>query len=388
MNNCLNFFVTILFMIFSMSVFADHDQYAIYIDAGSTGSRLHVFQYDESSAVPIIKDIFSENVKPGLSSFLDHPDMAGVSLKKILDDASDMLQKKGVDLHTVPISVFATAGMRLLPEDKQKVIYENISHYLKHYYGFAVGDIQTISGKMEAIYGWLDVNYLLENFQRHQSTVGSIDMGGMSTQIAFATNAQIVFDDQIVMDINGQHYTVVSQSFLGMGQDKMRGTMTADRYASYCYPKQYAFKQTEIGNFNMESCSVIYTNIIQKQLADKIIPSMQGRSFVAYSGIYFTQNFFNTDKTPDQIVFERRIQSVCNKTWSELQKEYPQIAEKYLSTYCADGIYHDQLIYNAYHIQGSQLTVANQLNQKEIDWTLGALFYHLLNHEKARDIQI
>jgi len=357
---------------------AKNNNYIIYIDAGSTGSRLHIFQYEKSLSVPTIKDVFSVNIKPGLSEYADHPESSGHSLKKLFDDAAKFLLDQGADLRAVPVNLFATAGMRLLTEDKQQAIYLDVSNFIRNNYEFTIRDIKTISGKMEGFYGWLDINYLLENLQNHRATVGSIDMGGASTQIAFATKDTSKPDDEVSLNIDNQHYRVFSKSFLGLGQDQARDIMLIDQASSHCFPKNYVVNNVNIGNFNMLSCGSIYDKILKNQKASELLIPTQGESFVAYSGIYFSYNFFNVDKTPDQTSLETQIQNVCTQTWEQLQNDYPKVPEKYLSTYCANGVYHSKLIYDTYKIQGHQLTVANQINQKDIDWTLGAALYDLI----------
>src|SRR3990167_775198 len=179
-------FVFMLISAISGLAFAESSHYAIIVDAGSSGSRLHIFEYNNTAKrVPVIKDIFSEATKPGLSSFAEHPEDASSSLKKLLDDATQALQQQQINPHAVTINILATAGMRLLPEDKQTAIYTNVINYLKNNYAFIIGEVTTINGKTEGLYGWLDINYLLGNFAPHQATMGSLDMGGASTQIAF-----------------------------------------------------------------------------------------------------------------------------------------------------------------------------------------------------------
>lgn len=368
--------LSVLFTPFS--AFAANN-YMILVDAGSTSSKLHVFQYEPGS-MPVINDVFAETAKPGLSSFADHPESAGASLKKPLDDAGQFLQKQGVDLKTVPVNVFATAGMRLLPDDKQQAIYNNVTSYLKTNYQYAAGEVKTIPGKMEGLYGWLDVNYLANHFQNHETTTGSIDMGGASTQIAFATHDHSKPDDEETFIINHQRYTVFSKSFLGLGQDQARDAMTKDTRASACYPLDYQFS-SGVGKFDFSTCHGPYNDIIQQQsVAEQILPT-KGQSFIAYSGVYYTYQFFNVDKTPDQSILDSHIQSVCNEPWSQLQKDYPTVDAKYLSAYCANGVYQDQLLYSTYQLQGQQLTVVSQINQKDIDWTLGAILYSLVKHK-------
>ncbi len=365
----------------SLSVYAATNHYTIFVDAGSTSSKLHIFSYDDSAALPNVSDVFSESVKPGISSFVDHPELVGPSLKKLLDDAAQYIQKNGADIHTVPVNVYATAGMRLVEQkDKQQAvaIYDNISQYLKTNYTFASIDAKTIPGQMEGLYGWLDVNYLAGHFQHHEPTVGSIDMGGASTQIAYDVSGQYsnAGDSTIPMTINNQKYTVFSQSFLGLGQDQAIGSMIVDVAANACYPKDYEFKSGGMGDFNFAGCQNIYTNIIQKHhVAEQILP-IKGQSFIVYSGIFYTLHFFNVDQTPDQAVVESTIKTVCAESWGQLQKEHP--TDKYLTNYCANGVYENQLLYSTYGLQGDLLTVESQINGKDIDWTLGAAVYSLL----------
>ena len=50
---------------------------------------------------------------------------------------------------------------------------------------------QVIDGRMEGVYGWIAVNYMLGRFDHafvepnRQTTVGALDMGGASTQITY-----------------------------------------------------------------------------------------------------------------------------------------------------------------------------------------------------------
>ncbi|MEW5317300.1 MAG: hypothetical protein WDW38_008611 [Sanguina aurantia] len=61
-----------------------HDpRYAIYIDAGSSGTRLHVFQYQHAAWPAYIQLQLPEPtlaVEPGLSSYASNPTEAGNSL--------------------------------------------------------------------------------------------------------------------------------------------------------------------------------------------------------------------------------------------------------------------------------------------------------------------
>jgi apyrase len=70
--------------------------YNIQLDAGSTGSRIHVFKFTKAGQeLKLISDTFMQ-LKPGLSSYRDEPDKAAASLKPLLDKALATVPK---DLH-------------------------------------------------------------------------------------------------------------------------------------------------------------------------------------------------------------------------------------------------------------------------------------------------
>jgi apyrase len=359
---------------------ATSSQYALIIDAGSTGSRLHLFEYSKENKIPVIQDVFSENVKPGLSSYEKKPEAAGPSLKKLLDDALLELQKKQIEPSSVTISVLGTAGLRLLPKEKQEAIYQNVSLYLTTHYNFKLKTLETISGKMEGLFGWLDVNYLLNNFEGSEDkTAGSIDVGGASTQIVFSTTDKRKAADELELKIGETHYTLYSKSFLGLGLVEALNYVNTQPLASTCYPAHYPVNNTTQGNFNLTSCGNLYLELINLHEVKQQLPSLAKKNFIAYSGAYYTDNFFGIDKTPSKEQAHNKVQAVCNQTWEQLVETYPQVPEKYLSLYCANGVYLSQLFYETYQLEEQKLTITNQLNQKDLDWTLGALLYQLVS---------
>jgi apyrase len=62
-------------------------RFAVVFDAGSTGSRVHVFKFEvENGSLQLVSDTF-EQLKPGLSAYPDDPEAAAASLKPLLDVA-------------------------------------------------------------------------------------------------------------------------------------------------------------------------------------------------------------------------------------------------------------------------------------------------------------
>ena len=92
----------------------DGRKYAIVFDAGSTGSRVHVFRFDGGGAgeLALVDDTF-EQLKPGLSSFAKTPEDGAASLKPLLETA--MKTVPAAQRGATTVEVRATAGLRMLP---------------------------------------------------------------------------------------------------------------------------------------------------------------------------------------------------------------------------------------------------------------------------------
>jgi|GEM_PF-1029917 hypothetical protein len=378
--------ITALILFFIPAIlFGSEPHYAIVIDAGSTGSRLHLFQYDEVKKIPAITELFSEKITPGLASFASTPEKAGPALAVLLNKANATLATKQINPQDVSLYLFGTAGMRLLAKDspeKAQTIYAAVSEYISKNYTFHVADINTVPEKMEGVYDWLAVNYLMHHFDANSDeTVGIIDMGGASMEIAYSTLDKNRLADEVPIKIGGHVYTVFSQNFLNLGQDQaLKAINRRPETADTCYPTNYKREYDRIGNYNFNVCSSLYRDLLAEQhVAEKILPFAK-QKFIAFSGIYYTEHFFlETESAPNYQMFSERVRSICQMSWEQLKTSYPQSSENYLAAYCAHGAYVTELLYKTYGLNPTQFNIQNKIEQKDIDWALGALLYQLAN---------
>ncbi|MCH88550.1 apyrase 2-like, partial [Trifolium medium] len=98
--------------------------YAVVFDAGSTGSRIHVYHFDQNlNLLHIGKAVeFFNKTTPGLSAYADNPEQAAKSLIPLLEQAESVVPK---DLHRkTPVRLGATAGLRLLNGDASEKILQ------------------------------------------------------------------------------------------------------------------------------------------------------------------------------------------------------------------------------------------------------------------------
>ncbi|KAG5177862.1 nucleoside phosphatase GDA1/CD39, partial [Tribonema minus] len=217
--------------------------HGMIIDAGSGGSRLHVFRWGSrqfDSAPPPISYPFSNNdwcnrLRPGISSYADHPQDVGQSLKPLVDFAKTILKDHEEDWHKYPIYLRATAGMRQLEPTKRVAVLDAIRDYLggpECPFHFEYHYVRVLAGEEEGVYGWAAVNFLRGDLlpssdgagtAASASTVGALDMGGASTQISFFRPDQDIMSNLFKLQIGSQkHWNVYTHSFLGFGEAAMR----------------------------------------------------------------------------------------------------------------------------------------------------------------------
>lgn len=366
------FIVSLLISALSLFVPAyAKSKYEIIIDAGSSGSRLQLFEYDSEKKIPDVQRILSKKKTPGLSSFVNEPKAVTSTLKPLLDEAVHVLNTKSIDPKTVNIQILATAGMRLLTENQQQEIYTQVRDFLKKNYTFPVGEIKTISGQMEGVYGWLSANYLEGTFQKRAQTFGNIDLGGASTQIVFSSQDTNLSNDKVSVLIDQELYSVFSKSFLGLGMDQARNSMLQHPKAIHCYPKDYLMEDGRVGSFNMDECRGVYSDILEKKAVKEQVKISDGTNFFANSAIHYAYDFFN--KAGSFGSFEKKIQEVCSKNWADLEAEHK--GNPFLSKVCSNGAYVYELLYRAYQLREANVRITDKVNGQEIDWSLGALLH-------------
>ncbi|XP_015587664.1 ectonucleoside triphosphate diphosphohydrolase 5 isoform X2 [Cephus cinctus] len=196
--------------------------YAVIIDAGSTGSRVLAFSFHESilDANLILDAELYHQITPGLSSFADEPHKAAESLTVLLDKAKSVIPRS--EWSRTPLSMKATAGLRLLPGHKANDILKECSKLFETS-GFLVSknSVAIMDGTDEGIFSWFTVNFLQDRLRTHGSdAVAALDLGGGSTQVTFAPdNANIKNQEKYIYAINvfNHNMSVYTHSYLGMG---------------------------------------------------------------------------------------------------------------------------------------------------------------------------
>ncbi|KAI9339219.1 nucleoside phosphatase family-domain-containing protein [Zopfochytrium polystomum] len=199
-------------------------QYALMIDAGSTGSRIHVykFHYCTGSSPTLVDEVF-EQIKPGLSAYGDAPEEAAKSLDKLLNTASETVPKNLQ--RCTPVAVKATAGLRLLGTEKSEAILAAVRRRLEEHYPFKVVEdngVSVMDGEDEGVFAWITVNYLLGKIggNERKQTAAIMDLGGGSTQIVFEPLPTTIIasnEHRTELLFGGHTYVLYQHSYLGYG---------------------------------------------------------------------------------------------------------------------------------------------------------------------------
>jgi guanosine-diphosphatase len=137
-------------------------QYALMIDAGSTGSRIHVYKFHNCFEAPTLEHETFEQIKPGLSFYTKSPEEAAESLDVLLDIAVAEIPRELQSC--TPLAVKATAGLRLLGESQSRAILDAVAKRIHRKYPFPLpmkDGVIIMDGKDEGVYAWITTNYLL-----------------------------------------------------------------------------------------------------------------------------------------------------------------------------------------------------------------------------------
>jgi guanosine-diphosphatase len=207
-------------------------QYALTIDAGSTGSRIHVYKFHNCGPSPQLEYETFMSINPGLSAYARNPSGAAASLDPLLEEANRVVPQEMWSC--TPVEVKATAGLRLLGATESEAILEAVRNRLATKFKYVVSDnaVEIMDGKDEGVYAWITANYLLGKIgegARSTDTLAVMDLGGASTQIVFeptfpAKSKQTLAegDHKYLLNFGGKEFTLYQHSYLGYGLMRAR----------------------------------------------------------------------------------------------------------------------------------------------------------------------
>jgi Golgi nucleoside diphosphatase len=213
----------------------------IIIDAGSLGSRLHIYKWEENYnpftiTYPTSDESWTSMVQPGIAMFTKDYDKIIQQLISLIHSAMTTLQHESHLWKTYRIYFKATGGMRQLASSERENIMNVVRRFLENSstnpFYFESEFARIISGEEEAAFSWLAANYLLgaldsniegSGVAKLNISYGVLDLGGASTQISFFVPNQDISESLFRIQLGRQkHWNLYATSFLQFGHVSAR----------------------------------------------------------------------------------------------------------------------------------------------------------------------
>lgn len=393
--NLVRTFLCLTLSLFSLSLWAKP---LIIFDAGSSGTRVYVYEVDKGVAT----QLSSLKLKPGLGSLDPYNTQAlNQYFKTLLDSTVTYISED--TRATTPIYLYATAGIRMLTEPQQDAILGatlgslTTQAQILGYPAPLAENVRTISGTEEGVFVWLSGNYLSGNLEQGhlstKNTLVALEMGGASSEIAYLSGQ--AKDFTLPVEHGRKNYSVYAYGYDGLGADKALASMALSMTPGFdaCFPVGAPYpldNPTLIGTGNLEACvtSIKHEFVDPSEL---LVCHEQTPGHCSGLGVYQPRNYFtnrylltsafyylfNTLGLAEQPVayssFVKEAKGFCSMGWNEVL-EINQPANT-LINYCFNAALTKTLLDSWNVRKNDKLIAAATIDGTALEWPLGAALY-------------
>ncbi|XP_026174132.1 ectonucleoside triphosphate diphosphohydrolase 5 [Mastacembelus armatus] len=389
----------------SLSRPANHSRifYAVMFDAGSTGTRIHIYTFiqSEKEELPVLDNEMFHSIKPGLSAYADTPEMAGHTVKMMLKVAKKTVPR--LEWKRTPVVLRATAGLRLLAAEKAQALLDQVQHVFDESPFFVPDNsVSVMNGSNEGILAWISVNFLTGHLNAQtKKTVGILDLGGGSTQITFLPKLRKTIENVPVadyvarFDICNSTFELYTYSYLGNGLMAARlaslGALGAEGlewrvFKSSCLPKKFRDEWSFGGlTYHVSGDPDGYAGY--KLCYQEVLKVVKGTIHQPYeledSNVFYAFSYYFDRAVDAGLIdgvqggmlevrdFKKRAKEVCNK-----MSKFPPISP----FLCMDMTYITCLLKDGFGFKESTvLRLTKKVNNVEASWALGATLDHFHN---------
>lgn len=379
--------------------------YGIMFDAGSTGTRIHIFKFTHTAkdTPKLVYEIFRA-LKPGLSAYADDPDKCTLGILQLLEVAKKEIPSNLWNV--TPLVLKATAGLRLLPGEKAQNLLNKVKDLFEAS-PFYVGDdcVTIMNGTDEGISAWITVNFLTGSLNNSgKKLVGMLDLGGGSTQITFHPNDEKTLQSSpegyiTSFQMFNTTYRLYSYSYLGLGlmsarlkilggfeglplkegEELVTPCLSPGFQIEWQHAKiTYKLRGQKAGEPLFESCF----NKVEKMLYNKVhkakeIMDLEFYAFSYYYDLAAEADLIDTEKGGSLTVedFEIAAKNVCKRT-EDVVGHNPFL--------CMDLTYIYVLLKELGFQKNKVFQLARKINDVETSWALGATFHYIDSINRLR----
>ncbi|PRP89552.1 ectonucleoside triphosphate diphosphohydrolase 1 [Planoprotostelium fungivorum] len=399
-------------------------EYGIIMDAGSSGTRIYVYQwfkenrptlfvYQEIS--PLNATVSNLKTTPGVSSFYNNPTGLNASLAPLISFAQKNIPP--TSWNSTILFFKATAGMRLLPQYQQDSILNDIRTILNGSgFLFRPEWARVITGDEEGIYGWVAVNYLestLANLTAgsygalgesiyNRPELTTLDLGGASTQVAFIVPNDYTGPDTTKVTFGKSvDFTLYSKSYLGLGVDQVYLSVQnllisranfSTNVNNPCNPSNYseiakingtAYNFT--GTADYAGCREVVSTFLKNFTGGPIgankpaIP--QTLNFVGFSAFYYTFSFYNIsglNNNPTLGHLYNLTGEICPLSFSQVVAAAAATGStaNFANKYCFYGVFSSELLISyGFDNNTAQINAQQSIGGTEVSYAPGAMVY-------------
>ncbi len=367
--------------------------YIVLIDAGSSGTRAYTYEIEaaEDGGIPGLVERSNQKVEPGFSSYKAEPAKAGESLAGLLKAEGSVLETLPDECEAkTPTALMATAGMRLLEAeeggaDAVKAIYQAAGEAISGA-GLDLRFAGTISGQQEGLYAWLTANYALGTLSGDKPTVGTLDLGGASTQIAFMPT-EAGDAPTSTLTLGGKSFNVYAHSYLNYGLQQAI-QYVADRS---CYPKglnkgkgRYASCVKKLKpvvtpkKCETASCGLATPGDTKNKLGVSQPPLPKDMQFYAIENYFYTHRLVKAAGGTPAALAEaaggpKGKTGFCGTKWADITAANEGTPAKYLESACFASAWVSVLL-ETYGFAKDAETIqwTEEIGETKASWALGA----------------
>lgn len=409
-----------------------HFKHVIIIDAGSTGTRCHVFRVAAttsmsstnvkySSVTPkLILPTKSFKTTPGLSARALDPSGIDAALRPLLNFARESVPTE--NWKETQIHLMATAGLRHIEQHLSESIIEACRETLRESPFLFEKDewASVLPGTKEASYGWTAVNYAfnaLSPMKTPKETYGVLELGGASMQVTYAVpqataKNMVQKKHKETVRVGDSVKYLYASSLLGLGHEAARAEYhailrkeyekTGEKPDNPCINRGWTPQTTvqhgealsvgagpskPTGNFtacyemtkkllglaeNARDCPRTPCGMRKEHL-----PPFDGK-FLATENFHYTAEFFKLGKSTTIRDFQHAGEKLCAESWEDVVKErFKKDKKKWeeidLSKYCFSAAFIVAMLKDGMLLtEDLKFTVGNKVGRYKVDWAMGA----------------
>ncbi|XP_053434453.1 LOW QUALITY PROTEIN: ectonucleoside triphosphate diphosphohydrolase 6 [Nycticebus coucang] len=372
--------------------------YGIMFDAGSTGTRVHVFQFAQPPGeTPTLTHETFKALKPGLSAYADDVEKSTQGIQELLDVAKQHIP---FDFwKATPLVLKATAGLRLLPEEKAQKLLQKVKDVFKAS-PFLVGDdcVSIMNGTDEGVSAWITINFLTGSLRGPGgSSVGMLDLGGGSTQITFLPQLEATLQASppghlTALQMFNRTYKLYSYSYLGLGlmsarlailggvegQPAKDGKELVSPCLSPSFRGEWEHAEVTYRLAGQKAGMTLYelcASRVSEILRNKVHRTEEAKHVDFYAFSYYHDlaahvGLIDAEKGGSLVVgdFELAAKYVCRTL--ETQPQRGPFA-------CMDLTYVSLLLRELGFPRGKVLKLTRKIDNVETSWALGAIFHYI-----------